>query len=672
MAERFSQKDRGFRVETPLSGKKELLLEGFSGVEGVSQPFKYTLDFVSQSPSIDPDAILREPLAVFVQLADGSERVIHGVASRFTQRGRAEDLSTYEAEIVPWLWFLSLSSDCRIFQEKNVLDIIAAVFGDYGNADFEVRCSESYKPREYCVQYRETDLEFISRLMEEEGIFYFFEHSGSAHTLVLADDPSAISACAQDRARFSSTPGGWGDEDVITDLEKEKAVHSTAVILNDYDPLQPALNLQSSAVKKSEDEIYDYPGKFSKTRDGERYSALRLEELSSMEEVLRGSGDCRAFESGRKFSLVDYYRQDANDDYLLLSVEHSAKGGGYLTGREEPSYENRFECIPAKVPYRPPRRIGKQFIRGSQTAVVVGPGGEEIYTDEHGRVKVQFHWDRNGKKDENSSCWIRVSQPWAGKNWGAVTIPRIGQEVIVDFLEGDPDRPIITGRVYNAKQIPPYALPGNKTQTGIKSRSSMGGDGATFNEIRMEDKKGEEVLYLHAEKDKQVVVENDRFEDVGHDESVTIGNDRSETVGNNEGISVGSNQTLSVGKDRSVSVGANMSLSVASNNTDDVGSDDTESIGKNKSTSVGKDRSLTIGENYTVKVGKNHTEDVGKAYALKVKDGILIDSKKEIVIRSGSASITLKKNGDIEIKGKKISVKGSGDVVIKGSKIAEN
>jgi type VI secretion system secreted protein VgrG len=302
----------------------------------------------------------------------------------------------------------------------------------------------------------------------------------------------------------------------------------------------------------------------------------------------------------------------------------------------------------------------------------VGPGGEEIYTDEHGRVKVQFHWDRNGKKDENSSCWIRVSQPWAGKNWGAVAIPRIGQEVIVDFLEGDPDRPIITGRVYNAKQIPPYALPGNKTQTGIKSRSSMGGDGATFNEIRMEDKKGEEVLYLHAEKDKQVVVENDRFENVGHDESVKIGNDRAETVGNNEGISVGSNQTLSVGEDRSVSVGANMSLSVSRNNTNDVGSDDTESIGKNKTTSVGKNHSLTIGDNYTVKVGKNHTEDVGKAFALKVKDGILIDSKKEIVIKSGSASITLKKNGDIEIKGKKISVKGSGDVVIKGSKITEN
>ncbi len=672
MADKYSQEDRVFRVETPLSGKEELFLEAFSGVEGVSRPYKFSLEFVSQSPSIDPNDILRKPVGVFVQLADGSERVIHGVVSRFTQRGRSQELSGYEAEIVPWFWFLSLSTDCRIFQTKSVLEIIEAVFGEYGSADFDVRCTGSYAPREYCVQYRETDLEFVSRLMEEEGIFFFFEHSSSGHKMVLADDASVISPCAQDRARFSGTPGGWLEEDVITGLEQVHVVHPTKVTLNDYDPLQPALNLQSSAVEKPEDEIYDYPGKFTKTKDGERYSALRLEELSTLEEVLKGSSDCRAFESGRQFALVDYYRQDANDDYLLLSVEHAAKGGGYRSGPGEAHYSNQFECIPAKVPYRPSRRIGKQFIRGSQTAVVVGPGGEEIYTDKHGRVKVQFHWDRKGGKDENSSCWIRVSQPWAGKNWGAVAIPRLGQEVIVDFLEGDPDRPIITGRVYNAKQVPPYALPGNKTQTGIKSRSSKGGDGATFNEIRMDDKKGEEVLYLHAEKDKQVVVENNRFEEVGNDESIKIGNDRTESVGNNEGISVGTNQSLSVGKNRDVSVGTNMTLTVGSKLSEDVGVDHTASIGKNKTVSVGKNDSLSIGGNYSVKVSETHKEDVGKAYALKVKDGILIDSKKEIVLRSGSASITLKKNGDIEVKGKKISIKGSGDVVIKGSKITEN
>jgi type VI secretion system secreted protein VgrG len=679
MDEKFSQADRVFRAETPLSGKEELLLEAFSGVEGVSRPYKYTLEFVSQSPSIDPDDILRKPVAVFIQLADGSERVIHGVASRFTQRGRSEELSGYEAEIVPWFWFLSLSTDCRIFQTKTVLEIIEEVFGEYGSSDFDVRCTGSYDPREYCVQYRETDLDFVSRLMEEEGIFYFFEHSGSGHKLVLADDASAISPCVQERARFSGTPGGWLEEDVIAGLEKEHVVHPTKVTLTDYDPLQPTLNLQSSAVKQSEDEIYDYPGKFSKTKDGERYSALRLEELSTLEEVLRGSSDCRAFESGRQFALIDYYRQDANDDYLLLSVEHVAKGGGYRSGPGEAHYSNRFECIPVKVPYRPSRRAPKQLIRGSQTAVVVGPGGEEIYTDKHGRVKVQFHWDRKGGKDENSSCWIRVSQPWAGKNWGAVAIPRIGQEVIVDFLEGDPDRPIITGRVYNAKQVPPYNLPGNKTQTGMKSRSSKGGDGATFNEISMEDKKGEELLYLHAEKDKKVIVENNNSESVGNDETIsighsqalTVGKDRTETVDHDHEETIGSNMTLTVGSDREMTVGSDLD--------ETVGGDMTLTVGSDGSTKIGSDLSVTVGKNGTVTIGKKGTLKVGDVCSVQAKK-IQIKADDEISIKVGSASITMKKSGDVEIKGKaikmqgssKVDVKAGGKITLKGAQVAQN
>jgi len=670
MAE-FSQKDRVFWVTSPL-GKDELLLEGFSGREAISRPFRFSLDLLSTDPAIDPAKVLREPMSISVMLADGSERVIHGVVARFSQLGRAEELTAYKAEIVPWLWFLSLTQDCRIFQEQTVLEIIKAVLGEYGDLEYDVRCVGSYSPREYCVQYRESDFSFVSRLMEEEGIFYFFEHSDSGHKLILADDPSAIPECAQAEVKFSASPGGWTEEDVITGVVREHVVHTTSVALTDYDHLQPSLNLLSSAVETGDNELYDYPGKFTDTKAGERFAALRLEALSASGETLRGTSECRTFQSGHQFVFADYFKAEPKKKCLLTSVTHTARGGGYRSKGDTAHYGNDFECIPAEVPFRPAHLTERPVVRGSQTAVVVGPSGEEIYTDEHGRVKVQFFWDRNGKKDENSSCWIRVSQPWAGKNWGAVTIPRIGQEVIIDFLEGDPDRPIVTGRVYNKVQTPPYGLPANKTQTGIKSRSSKGGGGGNFNEIRMEDKKGEELLYLHAEKDKEVVVENDRSENVGSNESITIGNDRTENVGNNEGISIGTNQSLSVGKNRDVSVGSNQSLSVGANQTVDVAKNRTETVGENKTVSVGKDSSLSIGGNASVAVGKNLVEDVGKAFALKVKDGVLIDSKKEIVLKSGSASITLKKNGDIEIKGKKINVKGSGDVVIKGSKITEN
>jgi type VI secretion system secreted protein VgrG len=302
-------------------------------------------------------------------------------------------------------------------------------------------------------------------------------------------------------------------------------------------------------------------------------------------------------------------------------------------------------------------------VQGSQTAVVVGPSGEEIWVDKHGRVKIQFHWDREGKKDENSSCWVRVSSTWAGKNWGFVQIPRIGQEVIVDFLEGDADRPIITGRVYNAERMP-YDLPGNQTQSGVKSRSSKGGSGENFNEIRFEDLKGSELLYLHAEKDKQVVVENDRTESVGNDESISIGNNRTEDVGKDESITIGENRTESVGKDESITIGGSRTESVSKNETIDIGEKRQETVGKDEDVSVGGDRSTSVGKSDELQVGKE----------------LLIGVADKIVLKTGDASITMKKNGDIDIKGKNIKVQGSGkvqikassDVNIKGSKVTNN
>jgi type VI secretion system secreted protein VgrG len=358
----------------------------------------------------------------------------------------------------------------------------------------------------------------------------------------------------------------------------------------------------------------------------------------------------------------------------------------------------------SKQPYRAARTTPKPMVQGPQTAIVVGPSGEEIYTDKYGRVKVSFHWDRKSKSNETSSCWVRVAQVWAGTKWGGIQIPRIGQEVIIEFLEGDPDHPLITGRVYNNDNMPPYDLPANATQSGLKSRSSKGGNADNFNEFRFEDKKGEEEIYLHGEKNWTINIENDKNQSIGHDESLSVGNDRTKSVEKNQSESIGENKSISVGKNHSESIGENSNINVGKNETISVGENLNLSVGKNESTSVGenlslsvgknasetigeklnrsvgKDMSSDIGNNLTQNVAKKSTTQIGDDMALSVgkklnvqaADQINIFSDKQILLKSGSASITLKKNGDITIKGKKITIKGSGDVIIKGSKIKEN
>src|SRR5437016_1347228 len=536
----YTQSKRSMKVDTAL-GADVLLLDGFAGDEGVSTPFFYTLDLLSEDASIDAKKLLRSAVVVTLELADGGPRIIHGLVRRFVQLGRSEDkLTTYRAEVVPWLWFLSLSSECKIFQNLSVLDIIEKVFKAQGYNDFQIKCTKSYPKREYCVQYRETHLNFVSRLMEEEGIFYFFEHSKDKHVLTLADANSAVKPCpGQATARMAVQSGAWQEVDVVTAFEREHAVQSDKVTLRDYDYLQPSLQLENSVAGDGKSEVYDYPGNFLKPDEGDRYARLRLEEHEAWRQVVRGASTCRAFQSGWRFDLKEHYRSDANQTYMLVHVQHAGHSGGYHAGEADgPQYHNSFVAIPHSVPFRPPRTSHKPLVWGSQSAVVVGKSGEEIWVDKHGRVKVQFHWDRNGKKDESSSCWVRVSSAWSGKNWGVVHIPRIGQEVIVDFLEGDPDRPIITGRVYNADQTPPYALPGDQTQSGVKSRSSKGGGTDNFNEIRFEDKKGSEQIVIHAAKDEQIDGENT--------DSVTIKTgDASITMKNNGDIQIkGNNITI--------------------------------------------------------------------------------------------------------------------------------
>lgn len=530
----FTQDTRPIAVSTPL-GKNVLLLRSFEGREAISQLFSFELELLSTNQSINFQDIVGQRVSVRVSLADGTPRYWNGFVSRFTQAGRDGALAVYRATVVPWLWFLAQTTDCRIFQNKSAPDIITQLFQEYKFPDYSLRLGQ-YSPREYCVQYRETDLNFISRLMEEEGIFYFFEHEEDKHTLILCDDSQAkCQPCPhQARARCEATAGGWKDEDVIQQWLQAREYRPGVYTATDYNFETPTTSLLSTVNGQGEYEIYDFPGDYLKRTDGNTLTRMRLEEHQSSQTLGHGESNCRAFGVGYKFELEDHYRQDLNQEYVLTALHHSGRysqdygSGSGGAGAAEAAYHNRFECVPAETPIRPARRTPVPVVQGCQTAVVVGPAGEEIFTDKYGQVKVQFHWDREGSHNENSSCWMRVSQPWAGQGWGGVSIPRIGQEVLVDFLEGDPDRPLITGRVYNAAQMPPYELPAAAHMMGFKSNSTKGGGG--YNEMVSMDTKGSEMVRIHSAKDMNTTVEHDDSQTVRNDRAITVDGVQNETV----------------------------------------------------------------------------------------------------------------------------------------------
>jgi type VI secretion system secreted protein VgrG len=621
-----TQENRLIGIETPL-GKDILLLRGFSGQEGISRLSNFDLDLLSHDPDIKFEDIIGKRVTLRVTLGSEKKRYFNGFISRFSQTGSDRGLANYRATMVPWTWFLTRTSDCRIFQKKTIPDIIQQIFKDLGFTDYKLQLQGSFEPRDYCVQYRETDFNFVSRLMEQYGLLYFFEHEKDKHTLVIADDPSVHQPCPEQKdAKWDPQGSGALAEDVITSFQWEQILRPGKYAVTDYNFETPSTSLDAEMKTtievggNSKLEIYDFPGEYANKKQGDAIAKIRMEEEEAQYFVASGTSSCRAFTTGYRFDLKDYVRKDMNQAYVLTSLHHVATVGGTYTttttGKDESAYTNSFTCIPHKVPFRPPQVTPKPVIQGVQTAVVVGKAGEEIWTDNYGRVKVQFHWDREGKYDENSSCWTRVSQNWAGKQWGAMFLPRIGQEVIVEFVEGDPDRPIITGRVYNAEQMPPYPLPGEQTKSTIKSNSSKGGGGS--NELRFEDKKGGEEIYLHGQKDWTIAIENDKNQTVGHDEMLSVGNNRTKTVGVDQSETIGSNKTIKVGSNHTEAIGANKTMTVGGNHTETISGAEAVTVGMAAAHTVALAKALTIGGAYQVTVGAAMNESIGAAKAEEI------------------------------------------------------
>jgi len=557
----FMQLTRLAQVSSPL-GPDVLLLRHMSGGDELGRPFEYELQLTSSDDAIDLNQLLGKPMSVSVQLSSGGNRYFHGLVARCSQNVDTGQFASYQVTLRPWLWMLTRTSDCKIFQNLTIPQIIKQVFRDLGFFDFEDTLSRPYREWEYCVQYRETSFDFVSRLMEQEGIYYFFRHEKDRHVLVLADAYGAHQpAPGYESVPFYPPDGQHRERDHVSDWRLAQEVQPGSLELNDYDFQRPSARIDvRSAMPRPHSAgdypLYDYPGSYVQSEDGEHYARTRIEAIQSLHERVELSGTARGLGAGHVFSLTGFSRQDQNREYLIVASRYLISQESLETGSSSAGlqFESALTCIDAHQSFRTQPSTKRPIVKGPQTAVVVGTEGSEIFTDAFGRVKVHFYWDRHDQSNENSSCWIRVSQAWAGKNWGSMQIPRIGQEVIVSFLEGDPDRPIITGRVYNAEQTVPYELPANATQSGTKSRSSKGGTPANFNEIRMEDKKGAEQLYIHAERNQDIVVEVDESHSVGHDRHKSIGNDETVTVGQDRVRAVQRNDTLKVGGAKSDSI----------------------------------------------------------------------------------------------------------------------
>lgn len=611
-----------FEITAPTV-RQPLLLDSLQGEEALGRPFRYDVTVLCESRDLAYKSLLGEALCVKIELGRLGTRYFHGRVASLTYSGIHRHFFAYRIVLRPWIWFLGQRGRCAIYQDKSVPDILAEVFRAAGFSDFERKLSESYAPLDYCVQYNETDLEFVTRLMEQAGLYYYVRHEAAKHTLVLCDTPNALPDIGTADYEDSQTSERPVPQRVHS-WSAEWSAKPGSVAFESFDFERPRTELLTRAKAPAghaldDGEVYRYAGSYAENEQGTRLAQTQMQAYGAQFLTIGGSGDLIGLEAGRTFTLQRHPRESENGGYLITAARYRLVNAGPRSGDEDrsPPFECDFEGIEKTTRFRLDPVTPAPLVAGPQTAIVVGKKGEEVWTDKYGRVRLQFHWDRDGKQDEKSSCWVRVAQTWAGAQWGGIMLPRIGQEVIVDFLNGDPDQPIVTGRVYNGDNMPPYSLPTKATQSGVKSRSSKGGGG--FNELRFEDAKDKEEVFLQAQKDLNVKVLNDTSVTVAKKETRETGEDRSVEVKGEDGLKVGKGLTITVGADAKLSA----------------------------------DKTVDIdgGGNVTVNSG-------GK---------LLLEGSSEVTLKCGQASITLKPSGQIDIKGMAITVNGSTNVTVKSS-----
>ncbi len=604
---------------------------------------------------------------------DAQQRPLDGLCAQIRQLPADSTAERYSLLLRPWLWWLTLASNNRVFQNLSTSDIVTGIFKDHGFSDFRLQLTGTYEPREYCVQYAESDFAFVSRLLEDDGIFWFFSHAEGRHTLVLADNNDAFPDCPNNAAlKYLGQQVGERELHGIRSGQLCRQASSGVYSATDYQFVTPTTSLYERAEAVAGPQaIYEHPGGYTAKARGDALVKQRVEALRTEELRFIGESDCRWLVAGHCFTLSGHDDPTANIEWLLISVTHEVS---------HEHYRNRFEAIPRSVPYRPQRLTPKPRMH-TQTARVVGKAGEEIWTDEYGRVKIQFPWDRFGEKNENSSCWVRVGQAWTGKGFGAQFIPRIDQEVIVTFIDGDPDRPLVTGCLYNGSNVLPYALPANQTQSGIKTQSSLGGEG--FNELRFEDKKDAEEVFVQAQKDLNINVLNDSCATVGHDETLTVQNARTRTV--KEGDET---ITLEKGK-RSVTLQTGSdSLDVKGDRTLKVGGNQQHSTEGNYTETVTGNYQLTVDGNLTIKVSGtltlHSTGDfkAGSDANLESKAGMALSNQAGTALSNkagtsleNKAGTTLTNDAGISLMNKggaQQTVDGGGMLTIKGGLVKIN
>lgn len=654
-----------------VKGDDALLFHRLQAVEELGRLPQYRIELLRLRtlPPIKPDELLGTRATVKILLADGSYRYINGFVTRFERGGSQGKLDRYFLDLNVWLWYLQLGADCRIFQKMTVVAIVKKVFEDYTNQSVEDKSKATYKPREFCVQYNESDFDFVTRLMEQEGLYYYFTHEDGQHKLVLCDDASGHTPIPGDSLAWASTQSdNQLRDDMVTDWRLVKQVGSLKYAHDDHDFEVPSTSLavfktRTTAFPNPGDlEVRHWPGAYydlnraAKAGDhkpiGERFAQGKVDGFSSQQIVASAETRFRAIAAGKSFKLKEHAADDG--DYLVTRLVFTAEFGEYEANVKAGSrgFQARFDAIPKSVRFQPQASVAWPRIHGPQTAVVVGGSDDEIATDEHGRVKLKFRWDRVNPADLTASCWVRVSHPWASNKFGMIAIPRVGDEVVVEFLDGDPDRPLVTGSVYNAERMPPYVLPDQKTVTGIRSRSSTKGGEDNFNELRFDDLKGSEYVWFQSEKDYHQLVKNDAKITVKNDRWDTVDKNVAQKIGENLTVDVGKKATLSIKEDVHAKLGADLNLKVTGAFNTGV----TDKVAVKGDQSI----SITSGQGMDISVGQALNATATSSVHIKGM-GVVIDGGTTLSIKAGGAFISLGPDG-VTIQGTtvKINCGGSG------------